>query len=164
MRHIFSGYVLSPDLSRIPPPHYRSAAFSSHRMPSSLMQLFPLIRFVFLLFYSIPSVPFLRQIQDSESEAGEGSEEDVLPLLFWPPAPQATVSEPLNWDPSGVSISFFALLSRTLSIHHWSAFAANRSLKKKRAVFSCSARRCQGKTSDFYSPLQVSFFHKSVAL
>ena len=53
--------------------------------------------------------PFL-QLQGSDSEAGEDSEEYEMPLLFWPPSPQTSVSEPLNWDPSGASLSFPTLL------------------------------------------------------
>ena len=79
-------------------------------MPSSLMQAFLQIRFAStILLVNEILVPFL-QLQGSDSEAGEDSEEYEMPLLFWPPSPQTSVSEPLNWDPSGVSLSFPTLL------------------------------------------------------
>jgi hypothetical protein len=53
---------------------------------------------------------FTIQLQGSDFEAGEDSEECEMPLLFWPPPPQTSVSEPLNWDPSGASLSSPTLL------------------------------------------------------
>jgi hypothetical protein len=71
------------------------------------MQAFLQIRFAsaILLVNEILFVPFL-QLQGSDSEAGEDSEECEMPLLFWPPSSQTSVSEPLNWDPSGASLQF----------------------------------------------------------
>jgi hypothetical protein len=87
-------------------------------MLSSHMQAFLQIRFAsaILLANEILFVPFL-QLQGSDSEAGEDSEECEMPLLFWPPSSQTSVSEPLNWDPSGASLPFPTLLSRASAIH-----------------------------------------------